>query len=214
MVPSSSHGETVASNEPSAVWATCRTCGGVVPPGGAACPTCGETRPAIRPSEIRRLPPRLRRRVRLLQFARVGVVLAVVVGLVYAIGSAAWTGAPTFPDPLTTRGTLAVSAGNYSYLSGLITGEEYVDGNYTVVYPVGVPINFEVFNSTEFTAYIDHQSASPIWSTSNQPSARIVFAAPYTDQFFLVFENPYPVSSGINVQVYEVTNYQTNVVLG
>ena len=185
-----------------------------MPPNAAACPTCAETRPAVRSSEIPHLPPRLRHRVRLLQIARVTVVLAVVVGLAVAIGSAVWGGAPTYPDPLTTKGTLSVGAGNFSYLSGWITGEDYIDGNFTVVYPVGVPINFAVYNASEFTHYVDHRSASPVWSTTNDSSARIVFAAPYTDQFFLVFENPYPATSGINVQVYETTNYQTNVVIG
>jgi hypothetical protein len=205
----------VSPDQPSSPdWATCRTCGGAVPPAAEACPTCGATGPAVRSAEIARLPPRLRRRVRTLQLARVAVVLVVVVGLIYAIGSAVWTGAPTFPDPLTTRGTLSVGAGNFTYLSGWITGEDYIDGNFTVVYPVGVPISFEVFNATEFTQFLDHRSASAIWSTPNETSARIVFAAPYTDQFYLVFENPYPPSSGIDVQIYEVTNYQTNVVIG
>lgn len=142
------------------------------------------------------------------------IVVAVVVGLTFDIASALWTGSPTFPDPLTTRGTLTVGPGNFTYLSGWITGEDYIDGNYTVVYPVGVPINFVVYNGTEFTQFLQHQPTRAIWSTSNQSSSRIVFAAPYTDQFFLVFQNPYPPSSGISVAIYEVTNYQTNVVIG
>ncbi len=152
--------------------------------------------------------------MRFLQILRVGVVVGVALGLAYAITSAVWSGPPSIPDPLTTQGTLSVGAGNFSYLSGWITGEDYVDGNFTVVHPLGVPIDFAVYNSTEFSRFANHETAASIWSTSNQSTARIIFAAPYTDVFYLVFQNPYPVSSGINVAVYEVTSYQTNVVIG
>lgn len=202
------------SIDPDPPWANCRMCGGAVPPAARACPTCGETAPAIPTAEIARLPARQRRRARALQTIRVVIVLVVVVGLTYDIASSVLSGAPTFPDPLTTQGTLTVGAGNFTYLSGWITGEDYIDGNFTVVYPVGVPINFAVYNGSEFTQFVDHRSATPIWSTSNQSESRIVFAAPYTDQFYLVFQNPYPPSSGIDVAVYEVMNYQTNVVIG
>ncbi len=204
----------MATPAPPGSWSTCTSCGGAVPPAAVSCPSCGSARPTVRAEEVPRLPSGLRRRMRLLRFLRVGLVVAVVVGLTYAIASAVWSGPPTYPDPLTTSGSVQVGPGNFTFLSGWITGEDYVDGNFSVVYPVGVPIDFAVYNSTEFTQFAHHENATAIWSTSNQSSARIVFAAPYTDVFYLVFENPYPASSGINVVVYEVTNYQTNVVLG
>ena len=193
-------------------WVTCGFCGAAGPP-GASCPICGAAQPVVN-REIPGLPRRRRYRVRLLQVTRVLVVVAVVVGLAVAIGSAVWSGPPTFPDPLTTRGTLSIPAGHFAYLSGWITGEDYIDGNFSVVAPAGVPINFAVYNSTQFAAYSHGRAAATIWSTNQQPDARIIFAAPYTDTFYLVFQNPYPATSGINVAVYEVTNYQTNVVIG
>lgn len=195
-------------------WTTCTSCGGAVPPSAASCPSCGSAQPTVRSGEIPRLPSRLRRKVRLLQAIRAVIVIGVAVGIAYAVASAVWSGPPTYPDPLTTRGTLPVGAGNFSYLSGAITGEDYIVGNFTVVYPVGVPISFSVYNASEFTDFAQHRGATPLWSTANESSSRIVFAAPYTDTFFLVFQNPYPPGSGINVLVYEVTNYQTNVVIG
>lgn len=151
--------------------------------------------------------------MRWLQVLRVAVVVAVVVGIGYDLGTTLVQGPATFPDPLTTHGTLNVSAGNYAYFSGAITGEDYINGNFSVAYPVGVPIDFYVFNSTSFQQFVDGQSASPQYSSMNVTSSRIVFAAPYTDTFSFVFFNPYPPSSGINVAVYEATTYQTNVVI-
>jgi len=185
-----------------------------VPPTGGPCPTCGEVRPPVRAAEYPRLPTPLRKRMKLLRAIRVAIVVAVVVGVAWDIGSSVLAGPTTFADPLTTKGTLTVDAGTYTYFSGAITGEDYIDGNYTVVQPLGVPIDFAVYNSTGFQDFVDGQPASPIWSTTNATSSRIIFAAPYTDTFSLVFENPYPLNSGINVTVYETTSYQTNVVIG
>jgi hypothetical protein len=201
--------------DPAAVetWSTCSVCGGAVPPDTHQCPTCGQER-SVTTREIPRLPTPLRTRVRLLQTIRIGIVLVVAVGILWAVGSAVISGPTTFPDPLTTRGTLQIGAGNFTYLSGAITGEDYIDGNYSVVHPAGVPINFLVFNSSSFNDFVSGKPASPVWSTTNSSQARIVFAAPYTDTFWLVFQNPYPPGSGIDVIVYEVTNYQTNVVIG
>ena len=152
--------------------------------------------------------------MRLVQLTRVLVVVGVAVGITFEIGSAVLTGQPTYPDPLTTQGTLVLGPGNFTYLAGWITGEDYINGNYTVVAPVGVPIDFAVYNSTEFAAFEAHQPAATIAGAPQQASARILFSAPYTDQFYLVFSNPYPVGSGITVHIYEVTNYQTNIVIG
>ncbi|HUJ77821.1 MAG TPA: hypothetical protein VLX64_02320 [Thermoplasmata archaeon] len=199
---------------PEADWGTCRFCGGAVPPNGPSCPTCGERDQPVRPRDYARLTPRQRRWMGFVKIARVAVVVGVAVGIAVAILSAVWTGPPVYPDPLTTRGSLVVTPGNFTYLSGWITGEDYIDGNFTVTYPVGVPIDFSVFNSTEFGAFLTHHPAATIAAAPNATQSRIVFAAPYTDTFYLVFENPYPASSGITVTIYEVTNYQTNVVIG
>ncbi len=194
-------------------WKTCRFCGGTVAPGTETCPRCG-TGSAVRPEEIRRLPARQRRHLRLTQGVRSLIVVGVAIGIAYAILSAVLAGPPTFPDPLTTQGTYTIAPGSYTYLSGWITGEDYIDGNYTILSPVGTALTFQVYNSTEFVAFAHGQPASPQWNNTGASSAPIVFAAPYTDTFYLVFENPYLPSSGIVQTIYIVTNYQSNVVLG
>lgn len=156
-------------------------------------------------------PPRLRR---FLQVTQVLVVVAVVVGLGYVIVSALVQGPPGFPDPLTTRGVHVVGPGNFSYFSGSITGEDYVTGNYTVLNPPGAFVGFAVYNTTGMIAYVHHQPARPLWNQSGEASGRIVFAAPYTDVFYFVFVNPYPASTGITLNVYVTTTYQSNVVIG
>ncbi|MCI4336055.1 MAG: hypothetical protein L3K17_02510 [Thermoplasmata archaeon] len=193
-------------------WATCSICGGAVPPATSMCPTCGQHR-AIEEREIPQLRPRLRNRMRFLKVVRVVLVVAVIAGIGYDLGTTLLAGPTTFPDPLTTQGTLNVSAGNFTYFSGAITGEDYINGNFTVTYPVGVPIEFLVYNSTSFNAFVNGQPATPQFSSTNVTSSRIVFAAPYTDTFSFVFLNPYPSSSGINVKIYESTTYETNVVI-
>lgn len=194
-------------------WSTCRGCGRAVPASETACPTCGSTE-RVATGRIDELPARPRHRLRLAQGARVVIVVAVVVGLIAAIVPAVLSGPPVIPDPLTTSGTYTIPAGQFVYLSGAITGEDYVDGNYTILAPVGTQLIFQVYNSTGFPAFVHHEPATPQWNQTGPSSAPIVFAAPYTDTFYLVFENPYVPSSGITETVYIVTNYQTNVVIG
>jgi hypothetical protein len=194
-------------------WRTCRICGGAVPFGESMCPTCGQSS-SVATNEIARLPRGPRRRLRALQLARATIVIGVTVGLAYALISAVWTGPPTFADPLTTQGTYTIGAGNFTYLAGWITGEDYIDGNYTVINPVGTQLVFQVYNSSGFSDYVHHRPAKAQWDQTGPDRGAIVFAAPYTDTFYLVFANPYIPTSGITMTVYIATNYQSNVVIG
>jgi hypothetical protein len=160
------------------------------------------------------MPTGPRRRLRLAQVLRSLVVVGVVIGITYAIVGAVWTGPPTFADPLTTRGTYTIAPGNFTYLAGAITGEDYIDGNYTILAPVGTEILFQVYNSTGFTAFVHHLPTTPQFSSTEPDQGAIVFPAPYTDMFYLVFQNPYQSTSGIDQTIYIVTNYQSNVVIG
>ena len=71
--------------------------------------------------------------------ARVFAVVVVILGLAWATLSGALTGPPTYADPLTTSGWQNVGPGNFSVLSGAISGEDYIQGNYTVENPPGAP---------------------------------------------------------------------------
>jgi len=194
-------------------WRTCRVCSGAVPAGDAICPTCGQ-QGAVPDREISSLPRGPRRRLRLAQVLRSLIVIGVVVGITYAIVGAVLSGPPTFPDPLTTRGTYTIGPGNYTFLAGAITGEDYIDGNYTILAPVGTEVLFQVFNSTSFSAFLHHVPTTPQFSSTEPDRGSIVFPAPYTDTFYLVWENPYQTTSGISQTIYIVTNYQSNVVIG
>lgn len=194
-------------------WKTCRVCGDAVPPEAAQCPTCGAPG-ALAPSEVAGLPRRTRWRVVSTRGLRALVVVAVVVGIGYFLISAVWTGPASFPDPLTTQGSYTLAAGRYVALVGDITGEDYIVGNYSVQFPPGTLLGFAVYNSTEFSAFRAGANATASWTIAPQTTGRIVFAAPYTDSFALVFTNPYPASSGISVTFYETTTYESNVVIG
>ncbi|MCI4354898.1 MAG: hypothetical protein L3K06_05980 [Thermoplasmata archaeon] len=198
--------------EPGA-WRTCRVCGGAVPFNERICPTCGQSS-SVATDQIAQLPRGPRRRVRAAQYLRAAIVVGVAVGLSYALLSAVWSGPPTFSDPLTTRGTYVLGPGNFTYLAGWITGEDYIDGNYTVTNPVGTSLVFQVYNASGFSDWFHHRPATPQWNQTGADSGAIVFAAPYTDTFYLVFENPYIPTSGITMTVYIATNYQSNVVIG
>lgn len=194
-------------------WRTCQECGRAVAASDAACPSCGSAA-RVDSGAIASLPTGPRRKLRFAQGVRVVIVVAVVVGIVAAILPAVFSGPPSIPDPLTTTGTYTVAPGQFVYLSGAITGEDYIDGNYTILAPVGTQLIFQVYNSTGFPAFVQHRPAVPQWNQTGDSSGPIVFAAPYTDTFYLVFENPYHPGSGITETVYIATNYQTNVVIG
>jgi len=168
----------------------------------------------VTPQQIPHLPRWQRRRVRLAQGLRAFIVVGVVVALALALLDAVWTGPTTFADPLTTQGSYTVAPGNYTVLSGWITGEDYIAGNYTVVNPVGTVVVLEVFNSSSFEQFVQGQPATPQWITTNDSASPIIFAAPYTDVFYFVFENPYNVGSGIVQTLYITTTYESNVVIG
>ena len=95
-----------------------------VPAERRRCPTCGASL-AVRPGTEAVLP-RTRRWYKLVRALRVLVVVVVILGLGWATLSAALTGPPTYTDPLTTAGWQTVGAGNYTYLSGAISGEDYI----------------------------------------------------------------------------------------
>lgn len=191
-------------------WQTCGLCGEAMPPGGP-CPTCGKTPTAPKnPAQA----ARRRRWSQTIGWLRVLIVVGVVVGLTWAILSAVYTGPPVYGDPLTTQGSYHLSPGRFTFLAGAITGEDYIVGNYTVTDPVGAAIDLQVYNSTSFGAFEHGLPATPQWAVSGEPAGRIVFAAPYTDTFYFVFENPYEPTSGINETIYATTEYQSNVVIG
>jgi hypothetical protein len=181
-----------------------------MPPGGP-CPTCGKL-PTSNPTP--RQATRQRRWSRTVGSLRIVLVTVVVLGLAWAMLSAVYTGPPVYADPLTTQGSYHLTPGHFTYLAGAITGEDYIVGNYTVTDPVGAAVVFQVYNSTAFSAFAHGHAATPQWSVSGEPAGRIVFAAPYTDTFYLVFENPYQAASGINETLYATTEYQSNVVIG
>lgn len=196
-------------------WSDCTFCGDAVPPTAKICPTCGQAQgtPAERAALGKTRP--IRRRVTLLRWLRILVVVAIAGGIGYAIIAAEISGPTTFPDPLTGTWTLSVQPGGWGLIAGNITGEDYIVGNFSVETPVAADVVVLIFNSTEFAVFYLHEAAqTAVPAYTNVTSSRLVFAAPYTDEFFFVFENPYPATSNITEKVYVTTTYETNVVLG
>ena len=191
-------------------WRTCRFCGGAVPPDGSVCPTCGQNY-TVATDQIASLPPPARRWLRVTQAVRVAIVVAVAAFLAYAIIGAAWTGPPTVADPLTTAATYTIGPGNFTYLSGEITGEDYIDGNYTILNPVGTQLDFTVYNASSFLEFYSGEPAVSQWNQTGSDVGTLVFSAPYTDTYYFVFTNVVPADSGIVVSVYVSTEYESNV---
>ncbi|MFZ0891589.1 MAG: hypothetical protein WB778_07880 [Thermoplasmata archaeon] len=196
---------------PTGSWGTCSLCGDAVPPGATSCPTCGNPGAVSTPQEFRKLPRQTRWWMRFVRALRVVVIVGLVVALGYAMVSATLSGPPSVNDPLTTTGAYLITPANNTYLSGEITGEDYVVGNYTVMNPIGLDVVFAIYNSTEYAIFAEHQNASALYYDGPAQTGRIIFAAPYTDTFYLVFSNPYP--TGPQVLIYAQTNYESNVVI-
>jgi len=148
----------------------------------------------------------------MVQALRVVVVVVVILGLAWATLSGAISGPPTYADPLTSSGWQTVGAGNFTYLSGPVTGEDYIQGNYSVENPPGAPLTLEVFNSTDFPDFAAHAPAIPLL-VINGSAEPFAFAAPYTDTYYFVFVNSFAPSTGIDLHVFVSTAYESNVVV-
>jgi hypothetical protein len=196
-------------------WSSCTFCGDAVAPDAKICATCGKPQgtPAERAAESLRRPAR--RRAALLRWLRALVVVAIIGTIGWAIISAEISGPTSYPDPLTGAWTLNLQPGAWGIIAGNITGEDYITGNFSVVSPAAGTVMVLIYNSSEFAAFYAHQAAQTAAPPyTNVSSARIVFAAPYTDEFYFVFENTYPTGSSLSEKVYVSTTYETNVVLG
>jgi hypothetical protein len=124
---------------------------------------------------------------------------------------AALTGPPNVADPLTTAGTYRIPPGSVGFLSGNVTGGDYVVGNFTSVQPYEANITISVYNSSGWTDRVLHGTGLPVWSTPSEGSGRIVFTAEYTDTYTFVLTNPYPASTHLNITVFVATEYESNV---
>lgn len=140
------------------------------------------------------------------------IVVGVAIALAYTLIAAVIAGPPVVPDPLTTAGTYALSPGNFTVISGNITGGDYVQGNFSAVSPPGIDISVAIYNSSEWSWFTSGTGSPGVqWNNTPAWQGAIVFAAPYTDTFYFVFTNPLPVSSGITVEVYIATTYESDV---
>ena len=139
-------------------------------------------------------------------------MVVVILGLFYAIGSAVLQGPPVLTgDPLTTAGAYEIGPGNFTVLSGEITGGDYVIGNFSSFAPVGTNIALTVYNESAWSDFRNGSLPDPAWSVAPSPAGRIVYSAPVTDTYYFVFSNPYPVASGLTIGVYVATTYEPNV---
>jgi len=193
-----------------AAWGACRFCGVANPAGARVCTICGAADP-VGAAEMATVPRAVRRRIQFTGGLRALIVVAVVIGLAYTITAAVWSGPPVAPDPLTTSGTYLLPPAQYVLISGEVSGGDFVIGNFTTVHPAGTSVSLAVYNSSEWDRFQNGSPATPAYSIGANDSARIVFTAAYTDNFYFVFTNPYPPTSGLNVTVYIATEYESNV---
>lgn len=196
---------------PPATWGSCRFCGVAVPAGATACPICGEDRP-VPAGGVGGAAKPVRRRIRLTATLRSVIVLGVAVALSYTLIAAVLAGPPVVSDPLTTSGSYLLGPGNYTVLAGNITGGDYIQGNYSSVTPPGMYISVTIYNSSEYAWFTSGTgSEGSQWNNTPNSQGAIVFSAAYTDMYYFVFSNPLPVASGISIQIYVATMYESNV---
>jgi len=188
----------------------CQFCGVAVAPNARFCGICGAADP-IPARQLSGTPKPIRRRMQMTGVLRTIIVVTVVLGLAYSTISVVLSGPPVVADPLTTSGSYLIGPGNFTVITGEITGGDYVIGNYTTVDPVGTNLEIAVYNSTLWIQFAEGHDPVPLWTNTPGPSGQIVYSAPYTDSFFFVFTNPYPPTSDLNVTAFIVTEYQSNV---
>jgi hypothetical protein len=199
-----------APSAPDSTWGACRFCGVAVEPGARACGICGAANP-LSAAELRTVQGPTRTRIRLTGLMRTLIVVGVSVGLAVSLITLVLQGPPVVGDPLTTTGTYTIGPGNFTIISGEITGGDFVIGNFTATDPVGTDLEVTVYNSTEAAAFLAGQPSTSVWTLAPTSDGRIIYSAPYTDTFSFVFSNPYPVSSHLTIEAYIATNYESNV---
>ncbi|HXQ48820.1 MAG TPA: hypothetical protein VN842_03460 [Thermoplasmata archaeon] len=201
---------TIPPEPPDPTWGACSFCSLAVPPSAEKCPICGAPDP-IRASEMPSVSRLQRRRLRASGAFRSLIVIAVALGLAYTMISLVVAGPPVVADPLTTSGFYTLGPGNYTILSGEITGGDFVIGNFSTSDPVGLNLVLDVYNSTEMPQFLNGLSPLPQYTLGPSPTGRIVFSAPYTDEFYLIFTNPYPSGSHLGYVAQISTTYESNV---
>ncbi|MGA8302171.1 MAG: emp24/gp25L/p24 family protein [Thermoplasmata archaeon] len=192
-------------------WGFCGFCGVAVPEGAAKCPICGAT-DLVPAGRVAAAPKSIRRRIRWTATLRSVIVVGAALALAYTLVAAVLAGPPTVPDPLTTSGSYLIGPGNYTVISGNITGGDYIQGNYSAMNPPGMDIDVAVYNSSEWSWFTNGTGSSGAqWTNTPGWDGAIVFSAAYTDVYYFVFTNPLPSSSGITIEVYIATVYESNV---
>lgn len=191
-------------------WGACSFCAVAVPPGAAVCPLCGADHP-IRAAQMATVSRRQRRRLRATGMFRSFLVIAVALGLAYTMISLVLTGPPAVADPLTTSGQYTIGPGNYTIISGEITGGDFVIGNFTTTEPLGLNVVLTVYNSTQMPQFLNGLSPIPQYTLGPTPNGKIVFSAPYTDEYYFVFSNPYAPSTHLGYVAQISTTYESNV---
>lgn len=140
-------------------------------------------------------------------------MIGVVLGLGGAILLALWQGPPVAADPLSASWNYSIAPGNYVEFSGAVTGGDYVTGNFTVVTPPGALVVLEVFNSTEYTQFVNGKPSVPASPPVNATKGLIDFAAIVTDNYYFVWVNPYTPGTHITLGLHAQTQYMSNVVV-
>jgi hypothetical protein len=197
--------------EGTATWGTCATCGDAIPPGTTKCPACGKEFPLQ--TRATTTQPKFLRRLRIHKTLRMTIVIGVALGLTGVMALALYQGPPVAADPLTGVWAYSIAPGNYSVLSGAVTGGDYVTGNFSVADPPGATVFFEVFNASSYVRFHDGLPASPAQPGHNETSGIIDFSALYTDTYYFVWIDGYAPSSHIAVMLHATTQYMSNVVV-
>jgi hypothetical protein len=199
-----------APASPDPTWGACSFCSVAVPPGATQCPICGAPNP-IAAAALPGVSRRQRLRLRATGVFRSLIVVAVAVGLAYTMISLVIGGPPVVADPLTTNGLYTLAPGNFTVLTGEITGGDFVIGNFSTIDPVGLSLELAVYNSSEMPQFLQGLGPAPQYTLGPSASGRIVFSAPYTDEYSFVFTNPYPDSSHLTYVAQITTTYESNV---
>lgn len=153
------------------------------------------------------------RRLRIHRTVRTLLVVGVALGLSGVMALALYQGPPVAPDPLTRTWVFSLAPGTFQEFSGAVTGGDYITGNFSIPNPPGALVTFVVYNETEFDLFAHGHVATPAQPPVNETSGLLDFSALVTDNYYFVFEDHYPATSGITETVYCASEYMSNVVV-
>ena len=112
-------------------------------------------------------------------------------------------GNPPVQDPLTQQATWTIPSGNVSGVVGLVTGDDMIEGNFTLLGPPNGTLVFYIVNAPGNESWT-HLVAHPLYESAPLTHMWFNFTAPLTGNYGFLLYNPNP---GVTEEVFLTTVY-------